>query len=396
MSESGARRDHLGFSLYYFFAFAAVGFSTPFLPLYWKDRGLSYFQIGVLMAVAAAAGALSLVPSGVLSDRLHKRHLFIIGGSLLVAACFGVYPFLTGFPAFLVVQILIGIGHTVSLSVTSALAGDLFHQTTAGRSFSRVRSWGTVGFIAIMVVAYFWPVVSVGIRFLPGAAALSVLAALSILLISSPRSDGGIRDVRLRDAAELLRNRNTAAFVIVYLLGFMSLMPATANLSLYLQSFTPKPAPSIVPIVYAISATCELPFLMAMGWMADRYGRVLPMRICFIVLPIRLVLYSLVPSPGYVFALQATHGLNFSVLAVVPFVFMTDSTPPRFRATGQAVLNAAGGIANTVGPIVAGRVADILGIRSLYAVLGAFAFIGAIILFTMVREPQPPENQTTQ
>ena len=388
MNETGyGRRDRIGLSLYYLFTFASVGFGTPFLPLYWRALGLTYLQIGVIVAIGAAAGTLVLIPAGVLSDRLHKRHPFVMGGSLLVAACFLVYPRLTEYWQLLLVQALIGMGGTVSISAASALGADLFHHAVAGRSFAGVRSWGTVGFLLTMAFAYLNPGISVGGRFLPYTAALAAAAGLSVLWVSRPVGDEAVRTIRFRDAGVILRNRNTGAFVIVYLLGFMALMPATANLSLYLQSFQPEPSPSMIPIAYAVSAAFELPFLMGMGWAADRFGRVFPMRVCFLVLPIRLVLYALIPDPAFVLLLQATHGLTFSVLAVVPFAFMADASPPQFRATGQAILNAAGGLANTVGLLTAGRAADLLGIRNLYAVLGGFAFLGALILFLFVQEP---------
>jgi PPP family 3-phenylpropionic acid transporter len=338
------------------------------------------------VAFASAAGTLVSIPGGILSDRLHRRHPFIVGGSLLMAACFVVYPSIHQYAILLAVQSLIGIGGAISLSVASALGADHFQQALAGRSFAWVRSWGTVGFLLILGITFLRPDIAAGGLFLRLTAALCVAAALSVLLISRPMA-GGVREVRLRDAGELLMDRNLRAFMVVYLLGFMSLMPATANLSLYMQAFEPRPAPSMIPLVYAVSAACELPFLMAMGWMADRFGRVLPMRICFVVLPVRLAFYAFVPDPYYVLALQATHGLTFSVLAVVPFAFVADSVPRRLSATGQAMLNAAGGLANTIGPIVAGRAADVLGIRSLYLVLGGIALVGSLVLFARVIEP---------
>jgi len=393
MTETGyGRRDRIGLSLYYLFTFASVGFGTPFLPLYWRSLGLSYLEIGIVVAVGSAAGTLVLIPAGVLSDRLHKRHPFVIGGSLLVGACFTVYPHLTEYWQLLFAQALIGMGGTVSISAASALGADLFHHSVAGRSFAGVRSWGTVGFLLTMAFAYLNPGISEAGRFLPLTAALGATAGVVILMVSRPNGDEAVRVIRLRDAGQILRNRNTAAFVLVYLLGFMALMPATANLSLYIQSFQPKPAPSMIPIAYAVSGACELPFLMGMGWAADRFGRVLPMRVCFLVLPVRLVLYSLIPDPALVLLLQATHGLTFSVLAVVPFAFMADASPPQYRATGQAILNAAGGLANTVGLLAAGRAADVLGIRNLYSLLAGFALIGAIILFLFVKEPARPPS----
>ncbi len=385
-------RDRIGLSAYYFFTFAAIGFSTPFLPLYWKALGFRYFHIGILSAVSAGTGALLLLPAGAASDRRQSRHPFVLAGSLMAALIFLAYPHVRRFGVFVPLQAVLGGASTVSVAITSALGVDVFSRAREGRSFAAVRAWGTVGFILTMGVVYLQPAIGEGGRFFPLAAALYAAAALSILLVSRPDTRLAVRQIDAAGARRLLADRNTAAFVLVYLFGYMALMPATGNLSLYLRSLQPAPPPSVVPLAYAISALCELPFLLGMGWAADRFGRILPLRVCFLVLPVRLALYALIPRVPVALLLQATHGLTFSVLAVVPFAFMADVSPRRYKATGQALLNAAGGISNTVGPLVGGRVADAVGIRELYLFLSGVALVGSALLFTRVREPRAPEE----
>ena len=380
-------RDRFGLSAYYFATFAGVGFSTPFLPLYWKGLGFTYLQIGSLVALASAAGAAMLVPIGAWSDRIHRRHPFIVTGSLLVSACFLAYPLIRSFVTFAVLQAIVGVGSTMSQAIAAALGADLFAASREGRSFAEVRAWGTIGFIGTMGAAAFFPGLVQGRELFLATGLLYLSAALSVLLVGKPVQGGGRAELSFQGVGAVLGSRNTRAFVAAYLLGYMALMPATANLSLYLKSFDPSVSPRIIPLAYAISAGCELPFLFIMGWAADRFGRMLPLRICFIVLPIRLALYAVATVPTTALALQATHGLTFSVLAVVPFAFMADAAPPRYRATGQAILNAAGSAAYALGPLAAGRIADLVGIRNLYLFLATVAVIGSVILFAFVREP---------
>ncbi|MGC8666709.1 MAG: MFS transporter [Chthonomonadales bacterium] len=380
-------RDRFGLSAYYFATFAGVGFSTPFLPLYWKSLGFTYLQIGSLVALASAAGAAMLVPAGAWSDRVRRRHPFIMSGSLLVSACFLLYPLVRSYAAFAVMQTLVGVGSTMSLAIAAALGADLFASSREGRSFAEVRAWGTIGFIMTMGAAAAIPGLVQGRQYFIITGLLYLGAGLSVLLVGRPAIRGGRSELSFEGVGVILRNANTRAFVVAYLLGYMALMPATANLSLYLKSFYPPASPRIIPLAYAISAGCELPFLFIMGWAADRFGRMLPLRICYIVLPVRLALYAAATVPTTALALQATHGLTFSVLAVVPFAFMADAAPPRYRATGQALLNAAGSAAYALGPLAAGRVADLVGIRNLYLFLAAIALTGSVILFGLVREP---------
>ncbi|MCC6728491.1 MAG: MFS transporter [Chthonomonadales bacterium] len=381
------RRNHFGLSAFFFLYFAGVGFITPFLPIYWRSLGFSYRQIGALIALSSVAGAAALVPVGALSDRLRARRPFVVAGTTLMAAGYGAFPSLHGFGQFAVAQLVIGLGGTMSVAVVSALGADVFRRGASGRAFAGVRSWGTVGFLVTMAVVFVAPEAVAGHTFLHGAAALYAVAGAAVLIVRRPARATARELPSLRAAARLLLAPRALAFVAAYFVFYMALMSSTANLGLYLTAFRPIPPVWILPLAFAVSAGIELPFLTVMGRLSDRYGRMAPLRLAFAVLPIRLAGYALAASPAAVVLLQATHGLTFSVIAIVPFAYMADLTPPEHRATGQAVLNAASSAAYALGPLLAGSVADHFGLRGLYWFLSAVAVVGACVLYGAVREP---------
>lgn len=383
-----ALRDRVGLSGFYFGFFCVVGFLAPYLPLHWKAIGFSYQQIGLLIALGQAGGAIVLVPAGSWSDRTGHRRSLIMAGCLLMAGCYAAYPYLRSFTAFAILQTMASAGVGVSLTVAGALGMDIFARGAAGRSFATVRTWGTVGFLAVMALVQLVPWTTRSPQLFVLASLSAVLAGAAVLLVRRPAASPARGRFDLKGAAEILADRNLRAFVVAYFLAYMTLMSMSANLSLYLVSFEPTPPRWLLPVAFMISAGIELPFLQIAGWAADRWGRVLPLRIAFAVLPLRLAAYSLLSSPWPVLALQATHGLTFSVLAIVPFAFITDSTPDRYRATGQSILNAAGALAFAAGPLLAGQVAGLVGIRQMYLYLAAACAVGTVILFICVREPK--------
>lgn len=379
-------RDRIGLSAYYFFFFGAFGFTTPFLPLFWRGLGFSYLQVGVLLAIGQGAGALALLPAGALSDRLHSRRPFILAGSGLAALCFLAYSGPRSFADYALLQTLTGAGLATSASTVSALGADVFSRSLAGRSFAGVRTWGTIGFILVMGAVTIRPALRTAPLLFEVASALSLIAALCTLLVVRPPSTE-TRRFDLRGARRLLADPNVLAFSAAYFLGYMALMSYSANLSMYLRSFRPPAPESLLPLAFAISATIELPFLSLAGWAADRFGRIRTLRIAFLVLPLRLAGYALAPTPEAVLCLQTLHGLTFSILAVVPFAFVTDSVPSDYRATGQALLGALGAGSCALGPLLSGIVAQHIGIRWLYLFLAGVAACGAVVLLAWVREP---------
>lgn len=380
-------RNRFGLSSHYFCFFAAIGFIAPFMPLYWRKMGFSFGEIGMLVALASAAGAITLIPIGTLSDRLQTRRPFILAGALIVCLCYLVAPAVRSLSAFAALQALIGVGGTMCASVTSALAADAFRSGSEGRSFASVRSWGTFGFLAIMGVVYLLPELVDGTAFLYVSGILYFGAGLSTLCVKRARAERAGSTVNLQGVWRLLSNRYILPFVASYFLFYTALMPATANLSMYLETLSIEPKDWLIPLAFAVSTTAELPCMLIAGWFTDRFGRRLPLKIAFAVLPMRLALYAVAGIPLAIL-LQATHGLTFSVIAIAPFAYMTDLTAREYRATGQAILNAAGSGAYALGPLVAGFAADAVGIKALYLVLGAVAVLGSLIFFLFVKEPE--------
>lgn len=386
-------RTRVGLSAFYFLHFLAQGFVVPFLPVYWSERGISTAGVGVLLALLSGAGALALVILSPISDRYHTRRPLIVGGAILTTACYLVYPLAHTFGQYALLQAIAGIGSTTSVSIASALGADVFDANTASRSFAEVRACGTLGFLLTMAIAYRYPHILHGIWFFRLTAGCYLGAALWTLLVRREHSRGVARAARtLKGAGRLLRDRNTLAFTASYFLFYNALMSSTAYMSLYLRTFRPMPATWVIPAAYAISAGSELPFLLVMGWVADHYGRMAPMRIAYTVLPLRLAGYALATIPATALALQGTHCVTFAVIAVVPFAFMNDITPRDFKATGQGILNAAGAVAQALGPLIAGGIAGLTGIRGLFVCLASMAAAGTLVFFGFVREPVRVED----
>ncbi len=361
------------------------------MPLYWRKMGFSFGQIGLLVALASAAGAITLIPIGTLSDRLQTRRPFILIGALIVCLCYLMFPGVRNFGTFAILQALIGVGGTMCASITSALAADAFRAGREGRSFASVRSWGTFGFLAIMGVVYLLPNLVSGTVFLYLSGLFYIASGLSTLFVKRAQQGISNNTVNMQGVWKLLSNQNILPFVTSYFLFYMALMPSTSNLSMYLESLSSATVDWLIPLAFAASTTAELPCMLIAGWFTDRFGRRLPLQIAFGVLPLRLALYTIAGIP-MTMLLQTTHGLTFSVIAIVPFAYMTDLTTREYRATGQAILNAAGSGAYALGPLVAGYVADAVGIKTLYLVLGIIAGLGSLIFFLFVKEPQKEEQ----
>jgi PPP family 3-phenylpropionic acid transporter len=377
---------------YYFLLFAAVAFTHPFFPVFLRERGFSYGQVGAVLSVFSLTGAIASILLGWRSDQARRRRRYIIGTMLVGAAGYLLFPHVYSFGVALLLAAVIGGCIMSSQSVMMALVVDLFrHQGTAG-SFGQLRVFGTIGYLLVLLTLVLWqnsPLLEPS-RMFSSVALLLALSALVVLLApENPEAVEESAHLTVNEVVYLLRRRDIALYIVAHFCFVGALMTATANLSLYLQWM--QASKSFISLAYMTSALFEMPFMIAMGKLSDRIGRTRVLAIAFIALPIRLLLLTLFRTPVPVLLTQTMHGLTFSIITAVSMAFIADRVEPRLRASGQGLLMAAASLASATMPVVAGLIADGWGLPALYSTLLALSLIGAAVFFTLARHTAPAE-----
>ncbi len=106
------------FSLYGFLK--NLRFFEPFLILFFRDAGLSFFQIGVLYAVRDIATNLLEIPAGVLADAYGRRRSMVLSFSAYIISFFVFYS-LPGFATFALAMVVFGVGEALRSGTHKAL-----------------------------------------------------------------------------------------------------------------------------------------------------------------------------------------------------------------------------------------------------------------------------------
>lgn len=140
-------------SLMMFLEYAVWGAWLPvaarFLSAPAESGGLGFSpgQIGMILGVAASAGAI-LAPfiAGQLADRLMNAERALAGLLLLGGTVNWMLASQTSYSAWLWLSIVYSVLFMPTLALTNSVA--FAHVGDAGRDFPRVRVWGTIGWIA--------------------------------------------------------------------------------------------------------------------------------------------------------------------------------------------------------------------------------------------------------
>lgn len=125
------------FSLYGFLK--NLRFFEPFLILFFRDAGLTFFQIGVLYAIRDVATNVLETPSGLIADVFGRRRSMVFSFSGYIVS-FLIFYALPGFPTYVLAMIAFGVGEAFRTGTHKALI--LEHLRLTGRTHLKVPYYG--------------------------------------------------------------------------------------------------------------------------------------------------------------------------------------------------------------------------------------------------------------
>jgi len=113
-------------NLWRYAAFQATVMTPLFVPvivLFWQNNGLDMLQVYLLQGIFALAVVLLEVPTGTVADRLGKR-ASLLAGCVIMAAGLAIYGASSSFAGFLVGEVILAVGFTLTSGADSALLYD--------------------------------------------------------------------------------------------------------------------------------------------------------------------------------------------------------------------------------------------------------------------------------
>ena len=142
------------FGSFFFLYFAYVGLISPYASLYFVNKGFNPIEIAALMSMLQITRIIGPFSWGWLSDFLSNRI-----GIIRFCACFASLIFIIIFylQSYLGFFVWMFILHTVLSSLMplgeAATAHALFKDNSFDQRYGRLRLWGSIGFISMVLIA---------------------------------------------------------------------------------------------------------------------------------------------------------------------------------------------------------------------------------------------------
>jgi len=363
-----------------FISMLGMGIVTPFLPIYADKLGASPLEIGLVQAGFSISNLFSLPFVGRLSDRLGRKVFLCIGLTVLAMASLG-FIWASSPAQLILMRLFQGLGASAHMPIAQAYLGDITPEGVEGKwmgYFNTVLFGGIGG--GPLVGGVLNDLFNIDTTFLVMAAlnAGGLIATLIFLQEyprkTAPREHSSIIDpLRSRIIRGVFAYRMTVGFGTS---TFMAFIPLFADLRLGLST-------SLIGLLLAVRMPVSL-MQSYTGRLADRYDR----RLLVVASGALTVIFSaLLPASTGFWALLAIYALVvFGQALGMPAAaaYVVEEGRTYGMGASMTTLTMAAQAGNSIGPVLLGGVANVLGLESAFYFAAGFMFLGTLVFLWLV------------
>lgn len=370
-------------SSFYFFYFCLLGGTAPFLALYFHHLGFPAPRIGELVAIPMLMRCIAPNLWGWLGDRSGQRLAIVRFGAACTALCFAGI-FLDHSYAWLA---LVMAGHAFFWHAVLPQFEVITLAHLAGRTenYSRIRLWGSIGFICT-VVGLGWLFEFASLNAYP----LALLAIMIGIIAASCWVPNAHPPVRHDEASaggflrQLLRPGILAFYLCVCLMQ-LSHGPYYTFLTLHLEAL--GYGRGLIGQLWALGVVAEVLLFLVMPRLLQRFSLRQVLAASFLLAALRWLLLGTFAGhlPVLLFA-QLLHAATFGSFHAAAIHFVQRSFQARQQGQGQALYAALAGTGGALGALYSGYSWVSLGPAWTFTIASVAALAAALIIWTCLNE----------
>ncbi|MCS7104874.1 MAG: MFS transporter [Thermofilaceae archaeon] len=359
-----------------FLLYAAVGAVNPQLPVYMASRGLSDVEVGLLASISSVVSLFATFLLSILSDFMARRSDLQATLCLVLAAVVLAYIPASSFLSFLYIHpVYVALAFT-SMSLSAAVAMD-FIGGRRGASFGAMRTSGAAGWVVgTLAGGLLKQYLSTIYTFL-----FSAIVFVSSALLYGPGLPKMTRNIKSPGSLQLsaLRRGGVLAVMMALLTASVANPAYYTFLPLYIVKELKAPD-LLASVAFSVTPFAEIPAMVFLGSLSDRFGRRKVMTLCLAAYPLRFALTGLLREPALVIAVQLLHGLTFGGLYVVATAYLTETL-----IDAKGVAASLYPIASNLGGMIGGYLLGVLlskqGFSTMYLTAAAISFFSIPLLY---------------
>lgn len=385
MTWARAALPYWRLSGFYFFYFALLGGTAPFLALYFDHLGFSPARIGELIAIPMLMRCLAPNLWGWLGDHTGQRLLIVRFGALCTLVCFAGIFFSQSYAWLALIMATHAFFWHAVLPQFEVIT--LAHLREQAARYSQIRLWGSIGFIVAVVglgLLFEW----LSLDAYP-AALLVIMAGIVVSSFWVPNAQPVLRPSTLESEGFVRQLRRPGILAFYLCVGLMQLSngPYYTFLTLHLEGV--GYSRGAIGLFWALGVVAEILLFLVMARLLQRYSLRVVLLASFLITAVRWLLLGNLPQYLPVLLLaQCMHAATFGAFHAACIHFVQRSFADRQQGQAQALYVSLAGIGGAMGALYAGYSWKSLGPAWTFAIASLVALLAAFIIAARL----PPER----
>ncbi len=355
---------------FYFFYFAALGSLIPYWGLYLKSRGFSPVEIGELIAIIMATKIVAPNIWGWVADHCGQRMRVIRVACLLAMVSFtGVF---LSYGYWWMALVMAVFSFFWNAALPQFEAATLNHLGSDTQRYSRIRLWGSIGFI-LMVAGLGAVFDRTGMGLLPYVLVV-LFAGIWLSSLCVPERAAGHQSLDHEPLSKVLKTPSVFSLLLVCFLIQASHGPYYTFFSLYLTDH--GYSETVIGQLWALGVVAEIGVFLRMHRWLPRYGSRNLLLVATILTAVRWLLIAVFADNAWIIVIaQLLHAASFGVYHAVAIHLIHRLFTGKHQGRGQALYSSLSfGAGGAVGSLAAGYLWENVGAQSMYL---AAAFVAA-------------------
>jgi PPP family 3-phenylpropionic acid transporter len=369
-------------SAYYFFYFAFIGAFSPYFGLYLQSLSFSAWDIGLLMSQMQLMRLFGPYLWGAVADRAARRVPIVRLAAAVSLLGFLTFFLASDFSALLVAMALMAFFWSASLPLVETITFDHLRDETA--RYSRVRVWGSVGFIAaVMGTGALLDVMPLATLLWVSVAMLAGILGCALAMPEAPVHCVAGEAVPVADVLRQPRVQALLASCFAMSAGHGALY---IFYSIHLAEH--GYGNTLIGSLWSLGVLAEIVVFMFMSRAMQRHSLRTILLTSFVAAVIRFLMIGWgVESFSVVLVAQLLHGLTFGAYHAASIAAVNRWFPGRCQARGQALYSSLSfGAGGLLGGVFSAWSWEALGSAMTFTASAAFSLAGLVLVWGWVHE----------
>lgn len=359
---------------FYLFYFATLGGFLPYWNLYLKHLGLDAAQIGNLSAVLVGSRIIAPNFWGWIADRTGKNLRLIRLTLFFSAAAFSGFLAARGYVELALCTFGFGVFWNASLPLFEAVT--LAHLRDDAHRYSRIRLWGSVGFIVAVQGLGWWfdrqPIEQLRLF----VVTLLLLNWIVTLMLPNPAPRRPHREPSR--VLSVLKRPEVLAFLVVSMLLQAAHGPYYVFYSIYLQQLGYSAAAT--GSLWAAGVCAEIVLFIFMRSLLGLLSLRSILLWSLLLAAVRWLLIGWLAQTAFLVLAQLLHAASFGAAHIAAIHLVQRHFGERHQSKGQALYSSFSfGLGGMGGSLFSGYYWDVLGPRTIFGAAALACFLAYLI-----------------